>query len=348
MVNDLQISELTYCCIPTNESITPTEDIDAPMVKSDRNQSHENVDQSTDPIIPQLSGIVADLDNEFTDILDRPDRNEIIRGLTTAVLVQEMTRMTVTKIRMAVGSRRSINKAQLHSDWLTLCRHYAGGKHETFLDNGVTQLEKLTPEEAQETIHSIRQVIEPDLNWAMERKVVKIGFDVPLVGKIGIGKFSLNLSGTRAAMLTLRGRLIRLLVQSVLWISVVLGTLHWLVWILFNELFFTTNFESLAKFTYFTLLLSTTFMVWILTRNPSEVPGAKHSRILRSVWRISAWCVVVAGWCYLLTWFLFGLPIEAAGLEVATKLLLPFFLAVGCIAAWISGEIFRGNGKDGL
>ena len=236
MVNDLQISEQTYC-IPTNENITPTEDVDEPMVKSDRNQSHENVDQSTDPIIPQLSGIVADLDNEFTDILDRPDRNEIIRGLTAAVLVQEMTRMTVTKIRMAVGSRRSINKAQLHSDWLTLCRHYAGGRHETILDDGVTQLEKLPPEEAQETIHSIRQAIEPDLNWAMEQKVVKIGFDVPLVGKIGIGKFSLNLSGTRAAMLTLRGRLIRLLVQSVLWISVVLGTLHWLVWILFNELF---------------------------------------------------------------------------------------------------------------
>ena len=135
-------------------------------------------------------------------------------------------------------------------------------------------------------------------------------------------------------------------VQAILWMSVILGTAHWLMWTFFNEPYIASNFESVAKLTHFILLLSTTVIVCILFRISSKVEREQFSRLLRPVARLTAWGVVLAGWCHLITWILFGLPSEAAGLEVATKLLLPFFLVAGCMVAWVSGRIFRGDSND--
>ena len=45
-------------------------------------------------------------------------------------------------------------------------------------------------------------------------------------------------------------------------------------------------------------------------------------------------------------WLLPGISSEAVGLEVAAKLVLPFFLVSGGIAAWVAGRVFRGEGDD--
>ena len=317
-----------------------------PTSTNESNNVNQRTDDPIDPINSKLSGLVDDLDNALADTLDRPDSRQIIRGLTAAVLVQEMTRMTVTKAKMDAGTQRSIDAERLHSDWQALCRHYAGSKHATVLDNGVTQIEKLSPEEAQKVIHAIRDTIEPTLNWAMEEEVVTIGLNLPLVGKIGIGKLNFNLRGTRVAMQTLRGRLIRSVVQGVLWLAVMIGATHWISWTFFDEPYLASEFVSIAKLTQFILLLSTTFVVWTLTRNPGDNSAARYGRLLGSIRRMAVWVIVAAGWCHLLVWLLFDTPSEVAGLEVAAKLLLPFFLASASIAAWVSGRIFRTDGKD--
>ena len=309
------------------------------------NNDNQQVDKQIDPIISKLSSLVDDLDDALADTLDRPDSRQIIQGLAAAVCIQELTRMMVTKTKMDAGIQSTIDAKRVRSDWQVLCRHYAGAKHARIFDHGVTQLAKLTPDQAQKVIHTIRCSIEPSINWAMEEKVVKIGLDLPIVGKIGIGNLSFNLRGTRVALQSLRGRLIRLTVQGILWLAVAVGTVHWISWTFFDEPYLVSTFGSIAKLTWFILLISTTLVVWILARVEPDDSTTRYSRIPRFI-RFAAWVIVAGGWCHFLIWLLFGIPSEVTMLEVAAKLLLPFFLVSGSIAAWISGRVFRGDGKD--
>ena len=247
-------------------------------------------DRDIDPIISKLKGLVDDLDGTLADSLDRPDRQQIIKGIAGAICVQELTRMAVTRIKMDAGIRSAIDAETVRSDWQTLCRHYAGAKHAPVLDNGVTQLEKLSPEQAEEVIYTIRRSIEPSLNWAMEEQVLKIGLALPVVGRIGIGNLHFNLRGTRVAMRSLRGRLIRLAVQAVLWLAVAAGTVHWTTWTFFDEPYLATTFGGLAKLTQFTLLLSTTLLVWALARVQRDGSTAWHGPIPKVV-RFAAWTI---------------------------------------------------------
>ena len=252
--------------------------------------------------------------------------------------------MVVTRIKMDAGIRSAIDPECVRSDWQVLCRHYAGAKHARILDHGVAQLEKLSPEQAREVIFLIRCSMEPSLNWAMEEKTVKIGLALPVVGKLGIGNLYFNLRGTRVAMRSLGGRLIRLAVQGALWLAVATGTVHWISWAIFQEPYLASTFGSLAKLTQFLLLMSTTLVVWALARVRRDDSAVRHGRISRVV-RLAAWGIVIAGWCHFLAWLL-GISSESDGLGAATKLLLPFFLVSGGVAAWVSGRVFRGEGKD--
>ena len=303
-------------------------------------------DGDIDPILSRLTGLVDDLDGTFADSLDRPDRQQIIKGIAAAILSQEITRMTVTRVKMDAGIRSAINAETVRSDWQTLCRHYSGAKHAPVLDNGVTQLEKLSPEQAEEIIYAIRRSIEPDLNWAMEEQEVKIGLSLPVVGRIGIGNLRFNLHGTRVAMRSLRGRLIRHAVQTVLWLAVAAGTLHWTSWTFFDEPYLATTFGGLAKLTQFTLLLSTTLLVWALARIRRDGSTAWHGPIPKVV-RFAAWAIVLAGWLHFLGWLVLGTSSAPGGLEAPAKLLMPFFLVSGAIAAWVSGRIFKGDDNNG-
>ena len=315
-----------------------------PTIETTRDPQQD--DEDIDPIISRLAGLVDDLDGALADSLDRPDRQQIIKGIAAAICVQEVTRMAVTKIKMDAGIRSAVDAETVRSDWQALCRHYAGAKHAPVLDNGVTQLEKLSPEQAEELIYTIRRSIEPSLNWAMEEQVVKIDLALPVVGRIGIGNLRFNLRGTRVAMRSLRGRLTRLAVQAFLWLAVTAGTVHWTSWTFFDEPYLASNFDGLAKLTQFTLLLSTTLVVWALSRVRRHASMARHGPISKVV-RFAVWAIVLAGWLHFLAWFLLGISSEASGLEAPSKLLLPFFLVSGGIAAWLSGRIFKGDDKNG-
>lgn len=308
-------------------------------------RGNQRNDEGIDPILSKLTGLIDDLDDGLAGSLGRHDSRQIIQGIAAAICVQELTRMVVTRVRMDAGIRSAVDPERVRSDWQVLCRHYAGTKHARILDHGVTQLEKLSPEQAEEVIYVIRRSIEPSLNWAMEEKVVKIGLALPVVGKLGIGNLRFNLRGTRVAMQSLRGRLLRLAVQGVLWLAVAAGTVHWMSWTFFDEPYLVSTFGSLAKLTQFILLMSTTLVVWALARAPRDDSTARRSRVSRFV-RFAAWGIVAAGWCHFLGWLLLGIPGEASGLEAAAKLLLPFFLVSGGIAAWVSGRVFREDGKE--
>lgn len=315
-----------------------------PMIETPDDNPQDDTD--IDPILSKLKGLVDDLDGALADSLDRPDRQQIINGIAGAICVQELTRMVVTKIKMDAGIRSAVDAETVRSDWQTLCRHYAGSKHAPILDNGVTQLEKLSPEQAAEIIYALRRSIEPDLNWAMEEQVVKIGIALPVVGKIGIGNLRFTLRGTRVAMRSLRARLIRLAAQAVLWLAVAAGTVHWTSWTFFDEPYLATAFGGLAKLTLFTLLTSTTLLVWVLARAQRDGSTAWRGPIPRIV-RLIVWAIVLAGWLYFLGWLALGTTSAASGLEAPAKLLMPFFLVSGGIAAWVSGRVFRGVDKDG-
>ena len=131
--------------------------------------------------------------------------------------------MTVTGIKMDAGIRSTIDAERVRSNWQVLCRHYTGGAHARIFDHGVTQLAKLSPEQAQEIIYTIRHSIAPSLNWALEEKVVTFSLGLPIVGKLGIGNLRFNLRGTRVAMRSLGGRLVRLAVQGILFLAVAVG-----------------------------------------------------------------------------------------------------------------------------
>ena len=309
------------------------------------NHDNQQTDGQVDPIISKLASLVDDLDDALADGLDRTDRRQIIQGIAAAICVEELTRMTVTRIKMDAGIRSAVDAERVRSDWQVLGRHYAGSKHARILDDGVAQLGKLTPAQAQEVIYTIRCSIEPGLNWAMEEKEVKIGLALPVIGRIGIGNLRFNLRGTRVAMQSLRDRLIRLAVQGVLWFAVAAGTVHWMIWTFFDEPYLASTFGSLAKLTQFILLISTTLVVWALGRVKRDDSTPRRSRISRFT-RLAAWGIVASGWCYFLIWLLLGISSEASWLEAAAKLLLPFFLVSGGIAAWISGSISKGDGKD--
>ena len=316
-----------------------------PTSTTPTNYDNQKIDKHIDPIISKLTGLVDDLNDAPVESLDRPDSRQILQGIAAAICVQELTRMVVTRIKMDAGIRSAIDPECVRSDWQVLCRHYAGAKHARILDQGVAQLEKLNPEQAREVIFSIRSSIEPSLNWAMEEKVVKIGLSLPIVGKLGIGNLYFNLRGTRVAMRSLGGRILRLAVQGALWLAVASGTVHWISWTFFQEPYLASTFGSLAKLTQFLLLMSTTLVVWALVRVRRDDSAVRHGRISRVV-RLAAWGIVIAGWCHFLVGLLLGISSEAGGLGAATKLLLPFFLVSGGIAAWVAGRVFRGDGKD--
>lgn len=304
-----------------------------------------NHDNQIEPILSKLSSFVDDLDDSLADSLDRSDRRQIIQGIAAAICAEELARMTVTRTKMDAGIRSAIDAESVRSDWQVLCRHYAGSRYARILDHGVAQLEKLSPEQAREVIYRIRCSMEPSLNWAMEEKEVKIGLSLPVVGRIGIGNLRFNLRGTRVAMQSLRGRLIRLAAQGVLWSAVVAGTVHWISWTFFDQPYLASTFGGLAKFTQFILLISTTLVVWALARIRRDDFTERHSRVSRFI-RYAAWGVVASGWSYFLVWLLLGISNEASALEAAAKLLMPFFLVSGGLAAWIAGTIFSEDQKD--
>ena len=268
------------------------------------------------------------------------EKAAIVRPIMGAVIAQEMLRMLVTKQEMVAGLLQIEDRDTLISDWRVLARHYAGTKYQKLFEAGAEQIRLLSPPESQKVIREIRSVTESILNNAMREKKIRMGFRLPFLGEIG--KFYISVRGPVAAIRRFQGRMARRLVQSLLWIAVVFGTAHWISWTIFDQLYFVANFEGWAKLTQFLLLIPTTVVVWVFARRRKN---SNRRKWLGDLLRLAAWFTVVAGWCYWVVWLILDIPSGIPGLEEATKLSLPFFLACGSIGAWIAGRVFQ-EGQD--
>ncbi len=224
-----------------------------------------------------------------------------------------------------------------------LSRHYVGGKHQTSLDKGIRQLEKLTKEEARHVIYEIRCAIETTINREMEEKTINIGLAIPVIGKIGLGSIRLNVRGTRLAVRKFQGRFVRLLVKNSLWLAVIAGTIHWISWTIFDEPFLASRFENLAKVIQFVLLLPITFGVLIITQSDILSFIGDKTNSLRKFIKWALWFIAVGGWFYWIIWLLFGIPKGVTGLEEVLQLSLPFLLILGSVGVWMFGLIFKGE-----
>ena len=127
--------------------------------------------------------------------------------------------------------------------------------------------------------------------------------------------------------------------------AVAVGTVHWISWVFFDEPYLASTLDGLAKLTQFILLMSSTLVIGAVAIARRDDSPARRGGLFRFM-RIVVWGIVAAGWCHFLIWLLFGISSEAGGLEPSAKLLLPFFLVSGGIAAWVLGRVFRGDGKD--
>ena len=307
--------------------------------------SHSNSETNDNNRLEKSIERILSTVSSFIEKLDRHDAQDIIRGLVVAVLVEEVTRMTVTKRKMNVSICEEIDIKQLSADWQTLSRHYAGSKYAHAFENGVLQLEKIPHKEAQKIIQEIKYGLEDDLNWAMEMRTVNYNIKLPIAGKLVKGKLNINLHGTRIAIQSLGPRMLRMGVQFILWLAVALGTAHWVDLIFFPDSKLFSDFEGVVKLAQFILLSLTTLVICLLFLSNNNNSKALMKHVPKTT-RLVVWIIVAAGWCSFVAWILFGSLVGGVVLEIAEKVLLPFFLVGGSISAWISGRIFRANDKE--
>ena len=283
----------------------------------------------------RFSNVSESLGEAEKYIASRMDKEEILRALTVAVIAEELTRLTITKQKMIAGEIADLDKERLISDWEVLARHYKGAKHQKILEEGVNQIRKVTPEETRLVIHEIRCAIEPTVNWAMEAKAVNLNLDIPILGKIVLGKFHLNMKGPRVAIRKFQGRVVRLVTEYSLWLAVALGMVHWIAWTIFNESFLVQNFEGMAKIVWLILLIPTTLLVWALWRDGGPGFLSEANKLARSAFRLGVWSLVAGGWSFCVVWLFFGLPEDLPLLVALAKMALPFVLIFGSLAAWL-------------
>lgn len=260
------------------------------------------------------------------------ERGGIVRALKAAVVAQEITRIVITKGKMDVGRPSDFDKSQLVAYWRVLSGHYDGSKAGKAFVDGVEHLEKLSPEEATDVIYEIRRMVKPELDREMEEEELKLNLDIPLLGKIGLGKFRWTARGPRVAIRKLRTRLLRWLIEGTICASVLLGAVHWFTWMILDRPYLTQQFEGIAKVAQFVLLFVTTLIVWALGIANSW-PG------LRTAIRWGGWSVVAIGWGYWLMWVVFGQPIDGVVVEGVRQIGLLVFVLSGGIACWIMRRI---------
>ena len=289
----------------------------------------------------RFRSLADDLKGTEVHIPNHEDKTDIVGRVSGAVISQEITRMVATKSKMILEARSEIDKDRQIAYWRVLAYHYRGSKYQEIFEKGVGRLEKLTAEEARNLIHAIRSFIEPSLNREMEEKEISIGFELPLIGKFGLGNFRWRARGTRINVRRLQIRLVRIAGLSILWLSALLGTVHWIAWTMFNYPSLIQEFEGIAKGIMFVLLISITLALWILERseNPQPAEGGRH--LARNIFRIAGYVLAIGGWIYWLAWVVLNLPLESQLLEPLLKMALPFYLTTTWIAAWVIGRILQ-------
>ena len=257
-----------------------------------------------------------------------------VRTLAAAVVAQEVTRIAVTKSRMDVGVRSDVDKSQLVACWRVLGNHYEGSRAGEALVCGVEHLERLPSKEASDVVYEIRCMVKPVLDKEMEEEELELKFDIPLLGKIGLGKFRWAARGPRVAIRKLRVRLLRYLIEGVLWTSVLLGAVHWFAWMIFDQPYLSQQFDGIAKAVQFILLALTTLNVLVF-----GIAISRRGPRVAIRWGGSA--IIVTGWGYWLMWVLLDQSIDGVVVEGLAQIGVLVFVLSGGIACWIVRLMLR-------
>ena len=262
------------------------------------------------------------------------EKRDIVQALTAAIVAQELTRIAVTKSKMDIGQRSDFDKGQLVAYWRVPSDHYEGSRAGKAFVKGVEHLEKLSSEEVTDVVYEIRRMVKPELDREMEETELKLHFDLPLLGKIGFGKFKWTARGPLVAIRKFRMRLLRRLFEGVIWSSVLLGTVHWLTWMIFDWPYLAESFVGIAKVVQFVLLALTTTLVWGLWLVNSR--SWSRTAIL-----YGGWSVLAIGWVYWLMWVVFGRMIDGVIVEGVKQIGLLVFVLSGGITCWIVRRILE-------
>ena len=299
----------------------------------------KNKEQHKIGIIRKIDKILGDFDLSEEYLADRDDKQEILKGLAAAIIIQEITRMSITKKPMNVDSMTGIDQDHFVLYWNILAHHYRGGKYQRIFENGVEQIKLISREETAPVIQQLQYAIEPILNDEMSQKTLSFGLNIPLLGKIGLGNLRFSATGPRVAVRKFQLRALRLLAKWCIWAATVLGAIHWVVWTIFNSSFLAYQFEPVTSVVLLVLLFCGTIIAWLCLKTEGLVVSRINSKIGVVSFKVFGWSVVGVGWLYWILWTLYDLPGKIEMLVPVVKLVLPFYIISGVFVGWIIGRI---------
>lgn len=274
---------------------------------------------------------------------DHEDRGSILSGLVRAVVTEEVARQTITKQPMISGQVTDIDKNAVISRWKCLAEHYRGSKHEQHLRDGVEQLEGLNPDVAVQMIHHIRRQLAPAINWSMERTVIQPSVKVPW-GRFVLDGFQVR--GTRVALWKWRSQVVRLAARAVLWSAAISGSVHWILWVMFEQPYLLQQFPGVAKAVQFILIGCTTLFAWAFTRSRSARPRAGRSRLVGAGVAIGCWGLLAAAWVHWILWVVFRVPDLLVPVEPFAKMGQALFLMAALAAAFVLSKRLQEGDQD--
>ena len=278
---------------------------------------------------------------------DHEDREAILLGLVRAVVTEEVSRQTVTKQPMIIGVLSEIDKDAVVSRWKCLSEHYSGSKHAQHFIEGVERLSGLTSDAASVVIHQIRRHVAPTIDWAMETSVIQPSVKLPG------GRFvfdGIRVKGPRVALWKFRNRMARLVTKSILWFAAVSATVHWILWVMFDEPYLLQRAPGVGKTVQLILICCTTLIVWSLVRSRSSSPPVDKSRVINRTVALACWGLVAGGWTHWILWVVFKVPDALGAAEPFVKMGQVLFLLGGVAAAllWSRRTMDPENGDGSI
>ena len=281
---------------------------------------------------PKGPEILEFLRDELAKCLpDDEDRDAILSGLVRAVVTEEVTRQTITKQPMIPGLASDVDKGALISQWKCLAEHYRGSKQEQPLREGAEQLEGLESDVVIRVIHDIRRQLAEEINWSMERTVIRPSLKIP-GGRFVLDGFQVR--GPRVALWKLRSRLLRLGVKGILWLAAISGIAHWILWVIFEQPYLLQHFPGVGKAVQFILISCTTLFAWGFTKSRKARRRAGKSRLISPMLAIGCWGLLTGAWVHWILWVFFRIPDLPIAVEPFAKMGQVVFLMGGVAAAY--------------
>lgn len=287
----------------------------------------------------KIERVIPDLDLPEDVLKYQGDKQTILKGLISAIIAQEISRIVVTRKPMNVNALEEINKDRLASYWNTLAHHYRGGKYQKIFENGTAQLNKVSSEEIAPLVQQLQYAIEPILNEEMSQKTLNFALKIPFLGRIGLGSFRFSVTGPRTAIKKFQLRALRITTEWCIWAATILGAVHWFVWTIFNSSYLAYQSKPATSAILMVLLICTTLMVWLCLKNNGLIVSRINTKFINALYIAFGWFVVGFGWLYWILWTLTDLPGTIYLLETILKTALPIYFVSAALIGWIVGRI---------